>query len=123
MLPETVSANPEAEALYRRAFQEQAEAAQRALALGMSMQDLSYFALSGHQIDLVLGMNLREVVHFMRLRTCNRAQWEIRGVAWKMLKLLCDREPKVFAHIGPSCVYGPCPEGKMSCGKPYTNIE
>jgi hypothetical protein len=34
VLPETVSANPEAEALYRRAFQEQAEAAQRALALG-----------------------------------------------------------------------------------------
>ena len=83
------------------------------------MQDLSYFALSGHQIDLVLGMNLREVVHFMRLRTCNRAQWEIRGVALKMLNLLCEKEPVIFTNIGPSCAYGPCPEGKMSCGKPY----
>ena len=119
VLPETVSAIPEAGAVYRRAFQDQAEAAQKALALDMSMQDLSYFALSGHQIDLVLGMNLREVVHFMRLRTCNRAQWEIRGVAWRMLDLLREHEPEIFDHIGPSCAYGPCPEGKMSCGKPY----
>jgi thymidylate synthase (FAD) len=64
-------------------------------------------------------MNLREVVHFMRLRTCNRAQWEIRGVAWRMLDLLREHEPEIFDHIGPSCAYGPCPEGKMSCGKPY----
>ena len=45
--------------------------------------------------------------------------WEIRGVAWRMLKLLCDRESEIFRHIGPSCVYGPCPEGRMTCGRPY----
>ena len=119
VLPETVKAIPEAEAVYRRAFAAQAEAAVQARRLGLSMQDLSYFALSGHQTDLMLGMNLREVVHFMRLRTCNRAQWEIRGVAWKMLKLLREKEPEIFENVGPSCAYGPCPEGRMSCGKPY----
>ena len=119
VLPETVKAIPEAEAIYRRAFEDQANAAQKALAQGMTMESLSYFALSGHEIDLILTVNLRELVHFMRLRTCRRAQWEIRGVAWKMLKLLCAREPEIFGNIGPSCVYGPCPEGKMSCGKPY----
>ena len=119
VLPETVKAVPEAEAAYRAAFEAQTLAARQARDMGVSMQDLSYFALSGHQIDLVLAMNLRELAHFMRLRTCNRAQWEIRGVAWKMLKLLCDREPEVFTHLGPSCAYGPCPEGKMSCGRPW----
>ena len=119
VLPESVKAIPEAETVYRRAFAAQAEAAVQARELGLSMKDMSYFALSGHQIDLVLGMNLREVVHFMRLRTCNRAQWEIRGVALKMLNLLCEKEPVIFTNIGPSCVYGPCPEGKMSCGEPY----
>ena len=87
--------------------------------IGLSMENLSYFALSGHQTDLMLSMDLRELVHFMKLRTCNRAQWEIRGVAWKMLELLKEREPDIFRYIGPSCVYGPCPEGRMSCGKPY----
>ena len=122
VLPETVKAIPEAEAVYRAAFEAQARAARQARDMGISMQDLSYFALSGHEIDLVLAMNLRELAHFMRLRTCNRAQWEIRGVAWKMLKLLCGKEPELFTHIGPSCAYGPCPEGKMSCGKPYKRI-
>ena len=122
VLPETVKAIPEAEAVYRSAFEAQARAARQARDMGISMQALSYFALSGHEIDLVLAMNLRELAHFMRLRTCNRAQWEIRGVAWKMLKLLCGKEPELFTHIGPSCAYGPCPEGKMSCGKPYKRM-
>ena len=122
VLPETVKGSPEAEAVYRTAFEAQAIAARQACEMGVSMRDLSYFALSGHEIDLVLAMNLRELAHFMRLRTCNRAQWEIRGVAWKMLKLLEMKEPEIFTLIGPSCAYGPCPEGKMSCGKPYKRI-
>jgi len=122
VLPETVKANPEAMSLYRRAFGDQCAAAQEARSLGVAAESLSYFALSGHEIDLMLSMNLRELIHFMKLRTCRRAQWEIRGVAWKMLKLLCDREPELFRYIGPSCVYGKCPEGKMTCGKPYKSI-
>ena len=116
VLPETVPAIPEAEAVYRRAFAAQAEAAR---ASGLAMEMLSYFALSGHQLDLLLSMNLRELIHFMKLRSCRRAQWEIRGVAWRMLELLKADAPAVFSRVGPSCVYGPCPEGKMSCGKPY----
>lgn len=119
VLPETVRAIPGAEAVYRRAFDAQIQAAREALALGLSAENLSYFAMSGHEIDLMLTMNAREIVHFMKLRTCRRAQWEIRGVAWKMLDALSESCPEVFSHIGPSCVYGKCPEGRMSCGKPY----
>ena len=122
MLPETVKAIPEAEAIYRRAFEAQGLAARQAQEMGMSMENLSYFALSGHQLDLMISMNMRELVHFFRLRACRRAQWEIQGVAWRMLKLLTDREPNVFRYLGPSCVYGPCPEGRMSCGRPYKNL-
>lgn len=119
VLPETVKADPEAEALYRRAFEQQAQAARDALAMGLSWEDLSYFALSGHQIDLILSMNLREMIHFMKLRTCRRAQWEIRGVAWRMLETLRTLDSALYGRMGPSCVYGPCPEGRMSCGQPY----
>ena len=122
VLPETVKAIPEAEAIYRRAFEAQGLAALQAQEMGMSMENLSYFALSGHQLDLMISMNMRELVHFFRLRACRRAQWEIQGVAWRMLQLLTDREPNVFRYLGPSCVYGPCPEGRMSCGRPYKNL-
>ncbi len=119
VLPETVKASGEAEALYRAAFEAQACAARRALELGLTPQDASYFALSGHQLDILVGMNARELLHFMKLRACSRAQWEIRGVAGKMLALLEADMPELFGYYGASCRLGPCPEGRMSCGKPW----
>ena len=34
-----------------------------------------------------------------------------------MLKLVKEVAPNLFKKSGPPCVYGKCPEGKMSCGK------
>jgi thymidylate synthase (FAD) len=54
----------------------------------------------------------------MKLRTCSRAQWEIRGVAVDLLRQLRLAEGSVFDRFGPSCfVTGKCPEGRLSCGK------
>lgn len=122
VLPETVKALPEAETIYRNAFMAQHSAAADAMGAGLPMPQLAYFAMSGHEIDLLLTVNARELVHFMKLRTCRRAQWEIRGVAWRMLDELRQSCPEIFGHIGPSCVYGKCPEGRMSCGRPYKSI-
>jgi len=122
VMPETVKAVAEAEAVYRAAFEAQAKAAREALALGIAPANVSYFALSGHQIDILLGMNARELLHFMKLRTCSRAQWEIRGVAGEMLLQLQQEMPALFGMYGPSCRFGPCPEGRMSCGKPQERI-
>ena len=119
VLPETVAADPAAEALYRHAFEAQAAAAREALSMGMRPEDASYFALSGHQLDILISMNARELLHFMKLRACSRAQWEIRGVAMEMLRLLRAESPAVFEGYGASCRLGPCPEGRMSCGKPW----
>jgi thymidylate synthase (FAD) len=30
-----------------------------------------------------------------------------------------DLAPNLFEGSGPGCLYGTCPEGKMTCGKPY----
>ena len=70
------------------------------------------------ETKMVVTMNARELMHFFRLRCCNRAQWEIREVAWQMLALVSEVAPMLFSASGPSCVSGPCSEGKMSCGKP-----
>ena len=67
---------------------------------------------------LVLTMNARELRHFFSLRTCNRAQWEIRELADEMLRLCKKTAPVLFEDAGPGCVNGHCPEGRRSCGKP-----
>ena len=77
-----------------------------------------YFALSGNVMDIMTTMNARELMLFIRLRTCNRAQWEIRGIATDMLKLLRKSFPELFEYYGPTCVLsGICPEGRLSCGR------
>lgn len=65
---------------------------------------------------LLVTMNARELNHFFELRCCTHAQWEIRQLAWAMLKECKKHAPKVFEKAGPGCVSGRCPEGKRSCG-------
>ena len=66
-------------------------------------------------------MNARELFHLFTLRCCNRAQWEIRDLADEMLRQCKAVSPIIFANAGPPCVRGPCPEGKLTCGKPRKN--
>ena len=82
-----------------------------------SNEDARFVLPNACETRMVMTMNARELLHFFRLRCCNRAQWEIRALAWEMLRL-CEKEaPVLFAKAGPACLDGPCPEGKMSCGK------
>lgn len=69
--------------------------------------------------NMVVTMNARELMHFFELRCCNRAQKEIRTLAWKMLQLVQEKAPTIFYDAGPACLRGPCPEGGMTCGNPY----
>lgn len=68
---------------------------------------------------MIVTMNARELLHFFEERCCNRAQWEIRAVAWEMLRLAREVAPALFTDAGPSCVRGHCKEGSMCCGKPH----
>ena len=77
-----------------------------------------YFALSGNVMDIMTTMNSRELMHFIRLRICNRAQWEIRDISVEMLRQLQEHFPELFNKFGSSCyINGYCPEGRMTCGK------
>ena len=66
---------------------------------------------------IICTFNTRSLDNFFAHRCCNRAQWEIRQVAEQMLLECLKVAPHLFSKCGPSCLFGPCPEGKMSCGK------
>lgn len=80
-------------------------------------QDARYVLPNAAETKIVVTMNARELLHFFRVRCCNRAQWEIRAMAERMLSLVKDVAPTIFKKAGPGCLYAPCPEGKMTCGK------
>ncbi len=115
--PETVFSNPAAKTLYEDAFVSNAKMFKQLRSQGLAPVNCIYFALSGNTLDVISSMNGRELFHFIQLRTCNRAQWEIRKIAEYMLKISRSIYPLVFSKLGPSCyITGVCPEGKKSCG-------
>lgn len=86
--------------------------------LGEGSAEDARFVLPGAAATrMTMTMNARELLHFFSLRMCNRAQWEIRELAWQMYALVYPLAPSVFENAGPGCARGACPEGKRSCGK------
>ena len=84
---------------------------------GVEKEDARFVLPNAAETRMILTMNARELMHFFHLRCCTRAQWEIRALAWAMLGLARKAAPALFEDAGPSCLAGPCPEGKMTCGK------
>lgn len=88
--------------------------------LGVPKEDARMILPNACETRMVVTMNVRELWHFFNLRCCNRAQWEIRELANKMLELCKEAAPLLFEHAGAVCVKGYCPEDTMSCGKAPT---
>ena len=121
--PESIAQNEEANRLFDYMIAKTVEAYKAFLEMGVPAEDARYILPNAAETKIVVTMNIRELLHFFNLRCCNRAQWEIRDLAWKMLELVRPTAPYIFADAGPSCVRGACPEGKMTCGKPYERVQ
>ena len=117
--PASIAQNEEANRLFDEMIERTVEAYQAFLDAGVPAEDARYILPNAAETKIVVTMNIRELLHFFSLRCCNRAQWEIRDLAWAMLELVRPTAPFVFAEAGPGCVRGACPEGKMTCGNPY----
>ncbi|MCL2024484.1 MAG: FAD-dependent thymidylate synthase [Coriobacteriia bacterium] len=89
---------------------------------GVAAEDARYLLPNAMETKIVVTMNMRELLHFFSLRSCRRAQWEIREVSDRMLELVDSTAPYIFMDAGASCRRGPCPEGKMACGEPFERI-
>lgn len=121
--PASIAENEKASARFDELMAAVQDAYMEFLDAGIPAEDARYVLPNATETKLVMTMNARELRHFFSIRCCNRAQWEIREMAWKMLDLVRPTAPLVFAEAGPGCVVGRCPEGKMTCGKPYPRAE
>ena len=105
VIPPEIEAIPEAKAAFLESMDEDAK---RYLDLAKKLED-------GHTARLMAeGMPEKQA---RAKRCCSRAQWEIRQLAEEMFRLVYPVAPHIFAKAGPACVSGPCPEGKMCCGR------
>ena len=81
-----------------------------------ALEDARFALPNACETKLIMTMDARNLIHFFEERCCMRAQWEIRDVANQMLDLVLEVAPNLFEKAGPTCAFGKCKEGSMSCG-------
>ncbi|WP_425448434.1 FAD-dependent thymidylate synthase [Dethiothermospora halolimnae] len=75
------------------------------------------FILNCDQVKLVISSNARMDIAMLSERVCENAQWEIRELSTEKLMILKSLSEILYNKAHPSCVFGKCKEGKLSCGK------
>lgn len=116
--PPSIAETPEAKERFDALIKSIREAYDDFVELGIPKEDARYVLANATETKIVVTMNARSLLHFFNLRCCNRAQWEIREMAYKMLAEVKKVAPLLFKNAGASCVQtGCCPEGKMTCGR------
>ena len=117
VIPPSISADPVMEEKFSSQMRELHRLYGEMVESGIPAEDARYVLPNATETKILATMNVRELLHFFRLRCCERAQWEIRALAVEMLKLAKSAAPILFEGAGPACLSGPCPEGEMTCGR------
>lgn len=115
VIPDSIKNNEEAMRLYEEAIMAIEKAYEGITKEGIKSEDARYILPNAAKTNIMITMNARELLHFFNVRCCNKAQWEIREMAWRMMDLVEEKAPDIFEKSGPSCMIGVCKEGK-SCG-------
>jgi len=131
IVPPHIMNSPEAREVFFEAMRNARRAYERLVELGLAdgrgkesvFEDARFVLPNAAETKIVVTMNARELRHFFSLRCCRRAQWEINRLGWAMRYLVLSVAPALFEGTGPGCMGAGCPEGKMSCGQPYSEPE
>jgi thymidylate synthase (FAD) len=118
VVPETIAGDEKLRGSYTAAIDGVFKLYKDLVDSGVPAEDARFVLPNAACTRIIITMNARELLHFFKLRCCERAQWEIRAMATEMLKLARQRAPFIFRDSGPACVTGPCSEGEMTCARP-----
>ncbi len=115
--PSSVAGNEKARERYAEVMKYLEKSYHELVEMGIPLEDARYILPNATHTNIVVTMNARELWNFFTLRTCMKAQWEIRTMAFIMLKQVREIAPTLFDKAGPACLRGPCPEGEHECAE------
>ena len=114
--PQTIKENPKALEIYEKGVKRNIEVYEE-LKENVCEEDLIYFYLGCQMLNVVTTMNSRTLQWISRMRCCNKAQWQIRKIAWEITNEVKNVAPLLGKGLGPTCITDKyCGEGKESCG-------
>lgn len=124
IMPPTINKNEKAKKIFTTLLQQVRTAYDELTKLDIPKEDARYVLANATETKILATFNARSLLHFFSLRCCYRAQWEIRAMAYQMLKEVKKVAPLLFKNAGASCVEtGTCPEGDMTCGRLYDMLK
>lgn len=119
VMPPTITSKKEASKIFNDTIKELGEKYEKLIELGIPKEDARFILPNATDVKIVVTMNARSLFNFLARRMCNRAQWEIRTMAYAMHKELIKVAPEIFKYAGPTCkTEGICWEGDRHCGLP-----
>lgn len=96
VVPPEICRNQEANMIYVDQVIRAFEVYEKLLELGIEKEDARFVLPIGTETEIVVSMNFRSWIHFLKLRLDPNAQWEIRMVAEEIHKELSRIAPNVF---------------------------
>ncbi len=118
ILPPLIKADEKKKLEFKKMMEGIEEMYKKMIKDGVKPEDARFILPNACETKIVVTMNARALINFFGLRCCQRAQWEVRALAEKMLKLARGKAPLLFEGAGPSCETEKiCWEGDLSCGK------
>ena len=86
------------EKVFRKSVRESVESYQELLDLGMPPEDARFVLPIGTEVNIVMSMNVRMLLHVADMRAAADAQWEIRELTEEMLDIAADWCPVTMAY-------------------------
>jgi thymidylate synthase (FAD) len=86
------------EAVFRESVTSSVESYQELLDLGMAPEDARFVLPIGTEVNIVMSMNVRMLMHVADMRAAADSQWEIRHLTEDVLDLAAEWCPITFAH-------------------------
>ncbi|KXA99876.1 hypothetical protein AKJ47_01165 [candidate division MSBL1 archaeon SCGC-AAA261G05] len=114
--PPQIQANSKLEEKYEQIMNQAWKNYRELLDSKIPREDARFVLPNAAKTNIVMTMNARSLLHFLELRCCLHAQWEIRELAWKILSQTRKVAPTIFENAGPPCITrGECPEQDSEC--------
>ena len=75
------------------------DAYNRLIDLGIPKEDARYVMPNAVASEIVMSANFRELRHIILTRGSKQAQWEVRDLAVRILRLMKQQAPNVFSDL------------------------
>lgn len=116
VIPERIVEDESLLESFKAAASSAAQLYEKLLRNGISADDASYALPMALPVNLLITMTAAGMLKFFSEKCCKKTPWELRSLAWKMLRAALKESPAIFRTAGPECFSsGRCPWSDIKC--------